>query len=113
MSIRQRRAEVATGSATSFAPELLELECSQHLEEPIPESPRFLIGPLIVLTRKLFASFFLKWYMHPLMQQQNSFNSAAALRIRELTEDNRKLQLELRELRRLLKSRSRDGEGDA
>lgn len=103
-SIRQRRAEIATGSATSISPELLELESTQYLKEPEPESPRAVIGPLLIHLRKLFRSVILKWYTVPLLQKQNQFNGAAALLIRQLIEENQMLRGEIAELSRQVES---------
>jgi hypothetical protein len=107
--IRQRRAEIATGSGSSISPELLELESTQYLKEPVPESPRAVIGPLLILMRKLFHSIILRWYSQPLLQRQNRFNSAAAHLIRQLIEENQMLRHELRKLREHLQSRQGDG----
>jgi hypothetical protein len=109
-SIRQRRAEIATGSATSISPELLELESTQYLKEPVPESPRAVIGPLLIRLRKLFRSVILKWYTLPLLQKQNRFNSAAALLIRQLIEENQMLRGELTELRKQVESLRNHGD---
>jgi hypothetical protein len=98
-SIRQRRAEIATGSATSISPELLELEATQYLKEPVPISPRAVIGPLLIRLRRLFRDIILKWYSLPLLQKQNRFNSAAAVLIRQLIEENQMLRGELADLR--------------
>ena len=93
----QRRAEVAALSEIRLGPGLLDLERSGYVEEPIPISARPLFGPLIVFTRKVVYHLFLKWYMRPVLQQQNSFNHAASKRIQELLERNRMLEKKLEE----------------
>ena len=93
----QRRAEVAALNEIRRGPGLLDLERSRHVEEPVPISARPLFGPLIIFARKAFYRLFLKWYMRPVLQQQNSFNHAASKRIQELLERIRTLENQLEE----------------
>ena len=91
----QHRAEVAALNEIRLGPDLLGLERSAYVQEPIPISPRPLLGTMIVLIRKLVYHLFLKWYVHPVVKQQNSFNYAASRRIQELLESNRILEQKL------------------
>ena len=93
----QRRAEVAALNEIRRGPGLLDLERSGYVEEPIPISARPLFGPLIIFARKVVYHLFLKWYMRPVLQQQNRFNQIAGKRIQELLERNRTLEKKLEE----------------
>ncbi len=100
--VRQRQAETAAmggmagGSAGGFARALLAIRESEYVEEPVPFSHRPRYGKLIVRTRKAFFSFFLKWFVRPVMNQQNVFNQAAGRMLQELAEAEERTAREVR-----------------
>ena len=95
--VRQRIAEHATadpsGDAVSLG--LSELQRAEFVQEPPCVSPRPVIGGFLVLARKAVHKLFVRWYVRPILQQQNRFNSVAATLIRELVEENRALRRRL------------------
>jgi hypothetical protein len=100
--VRQRQAEAATmggmpgGRAGSFAQALLAIKAAEYVEEPVPFSHRPRYGQLIVRTRKAFFSFFLKWFVRPVMAQQNAFNQAAGRLLQDLAEAEERTAREVR-----------------
>ena len=98
--VRQRQAELATaGAGTDEArSKLVELTSKEHIHEPVPFSPRPVAGKWIVFVRKAFFHLFLKWYMRPVLQQQNDFNQTAGRLIQELIQGQERLARQLREL---------------
>jgi hypothetical protein len=100
--VRQRQAEAATmggvpgGNARGFAQALLAIRAAEYVEEPVPFSHRPRYGNLIVRTRKAFFSFFLKWFIRPVMAQQNTFNQAAGRMLQELAEAEERTAREVR-----------------
>lgn len=98
--VRQRQAELATaGAGTDEARlKLVELTSKEHIQEPVPLSPRPVLGKWIVFVRKAFFHLFLKWYMRPILQQQNAFNQTAGRLIQDLIQGQEKLARQLREL---------------
>ena len=84
--MQQRRAEVAALADARRGSRVPDLERARYLEEPISISARPKLGRLIVVSRKIFYHLFLKWYMRPIVQQQNGFNDAATRRVQELLE---------------------------
>ncbi|MBV8201435.1 MAG: hypothetical protein JOZ15_12500 [Acidobacteria bacterium] len=100
--VRQRQAEAATmggapgGRAGSFAQALLAVRAAEYVEEPVPFSHRPRYGNLIVRARKAFFSFFLKWFVRPVMAQQNAFNQAAGRMLQELAESEERTAREVR-----------------
>jgi hypothetical protein len=100
--VRQRQAEAATtggvpgGHARGFAQALLAIRAAEYVEEPAPFSHRPRYGRLIVRTRKAFFSFFLKWFIRPVMAQQNTFNQAAGRMLQELAEAEERTAREVR-----------------
>jgi hypothetical protein len=95
--VRQRRAESATLSAGGMETRngLLMLKSREYVQEPVVFSHRPRWGKLIVFVRKAFFHVFLKWYLRPLLEQQNGFNQAASRLIEDLVEAH---DLTLREL---------------
>lgn len=95
--VRQRRAESATLSAGGMETRngLLMLKSREYVQEPVVFSHRPRWGRLIVFARKAFFHVFLKWYLRPLLEQQNGFNQAASRLIEDLVEAH---DLTLREL---------------
>jgi hypothetical protein len=86
--VRQRRAESATLAAGGMETRngLLTLKSREYVQEPIVFSHRPRWGRLIVFARKAFFHVFLKWYLRPLLEQQNGFNQAASRLIEDLVE---------------------------
>ena len=56
------------------------------MQEPVAFSHRPGLGRVIVFARKAFYKLFLKWFMRPVLEQQNGFNQAAARLIEDLVE---------------------------
>lgn len=86
--VRQRRAESATLAAGGMETRngLLMLKSREYVQEPVVFSHRPRWGRFIVFTRKAFFHVFLKWYLRPLLEQQNGFNQAASRLIEDLVE---------------------------
>ncbi|MDX1632993.1 MAG: hypothetical protein R3234_14070 [Thermoanaerobaculia bacterium] len=108
--VRQRTAELTTvtPSGEDDRLRLAELQRVQFVEEPLCVSPRPVLGRLLVFLRKVVHRLFVRWYSHPLLQQQNRFNSVASSLIQELLEENRELR---RRIDRLEGSRDADRDG--
>jgi len=102
--VRQRRAELAAQGAVGEQARLtlVELQRHEYLQDPLCVSPRPIVGPLLVLARKVLFKLFLKWYLHPVVQQQNRFNQLARSLLQELFEDQDRLGRELDRLAREL-----------
>lgn len=98
--VRQRRAETTTlaagGEETRSG--LLALKTREYVQEPVALSHRPRLGRLIVFARKAFFHLFLKWFMRPVLEQQNGFNQAAAKLIEDLVESQERTARELRRL---------------
>ncbi|MFY9825184.1 MAG: hypothetical protein WAM82_27650 [Thermoanaerobaculia bacterium] len=86
--VRQRRAESATLAAGGMETRngLLMLKSREYVQEPVVFSHRPRWGRLIVFARKAFFHAFLKWYLRPLLEQQNGYNQAASRLIEDLVE---------------------------
>jgi hypothetical protein len=98
--VRQRRAEAATlaGGAEETRSGLLALRSREYVQEPVALSHRPRLGRLIVFARKAFFHLFLKWFIRPVLEQQNDFNQAAARLIEDLVESQERSARELRRL---------------
>ena len=98
--VRQRQAELATmGAGTDEARfKLVELTSKEYIQEPIALSPRPVLGKWIVFSRKAFFHLFLKWFMRPVLEQQNAFNQTAGRLIQDLVQGQEKLSRQLREM---------------
>jgi hypothetical protein len=98
--VRQRQAELATvGAGTDEARfKLVELTSKEYIQEPIPLSPRPVLGKWLVFARKAFFHLFMKWYMRPVLEQQNVFNQTAGRLIQDLIQGQEKLARQLREM---------------
>jgi hypothetical protein len=98
--VRQRRAEAATlaAGAEETRSGLLALRTKEYVREPVPFSHRPRLGRLIVLSRKAVFHLFLKWFVRPVIEQQNGFNQAASRMIEDLVESQERMGRELREL---------------
>jgi hypothetical protein len=94
--VRQRQAEVATlggaasgggaggAGAAGLGQALLAVRSHEYVEEPVAFSHRPRFGRLIVFARKAFFHLFLKWFLRPVLAQQNAFNQAAGRMLQEL-----------------------------
>ncbi|HXT52046.1 MAG TPA: hypothetical protein VN811_13460 [Thermoanaerobaculia bacterium] len=108
--VRQRRAELATLSASGAATatgdgldaelsgKLLQVRQSEYVREPVPTSHRPGLGRWIVLARKAGYKVFGKWLVRPLLEQQNAHNAASAALLQELAESEARLARQVREL---------------
>jgi hypothetical protein len=110
--VRQRQAEVATiggigddgavggsgggGGVTALAQGLLAVKSCEYVQEPVAFSHRPRWGSLIVFVRKAFFHLFLKWFMRPVLAQQNAFNQAAGRLLQELAEAEERARRETR-----------------
>jgi hypothetical protein len=98
--VRQRQAELATADAGTDEArfKLVELTSKEYIQEPIPLSPRPVLGKWIVFARKVFFHLIFKWYMRPVLEQQNAFNQTAGRLIQDLIQGQEKLARQLREI---------------
>ncbi|HYX25361.1 MAG TPA: hypothetical protein VFC23_14495 [Thermoanaerobaculia bacterium] len=98
--VRQRRAESTTLAAGGEEARngLLALKAREYVQEPVAFSHRPRWGGFIVFARKAFFHLFLKWFLRPVMEQQNGFNQAAARLIEDLVEANDRTARELRQV---------------
>ncbi|HKI03795.1 MAG TPA: hypothetical protein VKK31_17575 [Thermoanaerobaculia bacterium] len=98
--VRQRRAETTTLAAEAEETRngLLALKSREYVQEPVAFSHRARWGKLIVFARKAFFHLFLKWFLRPVIEQQNGFNQAAARLIEDLVEAQDRTARELRQL---------------
>jgi hypothetical protein len=98
--VRQRQAELATvGAATDEARfKLAELTAKEFLQEPMAVSPRPVIGRALVFARKAMFHLFFKWYMRPVVEQQNAFNQTASRLVQDLLQAEERLARQLREM---------------
>ena len=120
--VRQRRAESTTlaGGGEETRGGLLALKAREYVQEPVAFSHRPGLGRAIVLARKAFYKLFLKWFMRPVLEQQNGYNQAAARLIEDLVEAQERNARELRQLsgriealERRLEEKDRPGEDGA
>ncbi len=110
--VRQRRAESTTlaAGAEETRNGLLALKSREYVQEPVAFSHRARWGRLIVFVRKAFYKVFLKWFMRPVLEQQNGFNQAAARMIEDLVEAQERNARELRQLSARLEALEKDPE---
>lgn len=100
--VRQRRAERATAGADDGAARarLLEARRLEHVREPIPVSPRPVVGRLLVLARKAAYHLLFKWHARGTTEQQNAFNQATLALVEDLLAAEEAKARELARLRR-------------
>jgi hypothetical protein len=101
--VRQRSAELAVfgggGEAAQEARQgLAAVRAREYVQEPMAFSHRRRLGRFIVVGRKAFFHFFLKWFQRPVIEQQNAFNQAAGRLLQELVEGQDRMARELRQL---------------
>jgi hypothetical protein len=103
--VRQRLAEAVTvgGQAAGAGPGsaglaagLLAVRSHEYVQEPAVLSHRRRLGRLVVGSRKVFFHLFLKWFIRPVLAQQNAFNQAAARQLQELAEAQERSAREVR-----------------
>jgi hypothetical protein len=112
--VRQRQAELATvGAGTDEARfKLVELTAKEFIQEPIAVSPRPVVGRALVFLRKAMFHLFFKWYMRPVLEQQNAFNQTASRLVQDLVQSQERLARQLREMdARLTALEKRGGSG--
>lgn len=63
---------------------LIEVRQREFVHDPVAFSPRPGLGRLLVLLRKVVFKFLMRWYLHPVVQQQNSYNQAVSRLLGEL-----------------------------
>jgi hypothetical protein len=87
--VRQRQAELAAvGEGEEDAKlALAELRGAEFVREPQAVSPRPVVGRGLVLLRKVGFHLFVKWWVRPVLQQQNIFNQAASRLLDELARE--------------------------
>lgn len=101
--VRQRRAELATlGDGAEAKLRLLDLKAKEFVEEPIPVSPRPVFGRLLIFGRKVAFHLGFKWYMRPVLQQQNQFNQAVSTLAQDLAHRQDEIVRQLESLARRL-----------
>jgi hypothetical protein len=105
--VRQRQAEAATvgglpgsleapGGPAGFAQGLLAVKAAEYVQEPVPFSHRPRLGKLVVGSRKAFFHLLLKWFIRPVLAQQNAFNQAAGRMLQDLAEAQERTAREAR-----------------
>jgi hypothetical protein len=89
--IRQRQAEVATlgdprlgGQGARLRQRLSDLRAMGHIRERPFVSTKPVIGRFLVFVREMWNSVAAKWYVRPMLRQQNTFNQAVAEMIIDL-----------------------------
>ncbi len=101
--VRQRRAELATlGDGAEAKLRLLDLKAKEFVEEPVPVSPRPVFGRLLIFGRKVAFHLGFKWYMRPVLQQQNEFNQAVSTLAQDLAHRQDEIVRQLETLARRL-----------
>lgn len=98
--VRQQQAALAAESEDfKGLPASLRLMYERRYpEEPVCTSHRPFIGPVIVFAKKSAVRLFAQWYLRALVQQQNAFNRAATMALKDLFERQRLLDERLRRL---------------
>jgi hypothetical protein len=113
--IRQRQAELAALGGRALSTE--EKQVSQRFRDlqgqayvrPQPfTSGAPVIGRLIVLVREMWCNVATRWYMHPILRQQNTFNQAAAQILQELSATQNDTRQRLEQLEQRLISMDHD-----
>jgi hypothetical protein len=82
--------------AAALARGLVAVRSQEYVQEPVAFSHRARLGKLVVTSRKAFFHLFLKWFMRPVLAQQNAFNQSAAHLLQELAEAHERTSREAR-----------------
>jgi hypothetical protein len=111
--VRQRQAELATVSAATDEArfKLAELAAKEFIQEPMAVSPRPVIGSALVFVRKAMFHLFFKWYMRPVVEQQNAFNQTASRLVQDLLQAEERLARQLREIEERLTALEKRSDG--
>ncbi|MEF3274113.1 MAG: hypothetical protein K6356_06865 [Chloroflexus sp.] len=100
--VRAQRAALPAAEPTPTERELLrvveELEYTRVVSAHWPLAGRNLLEQAIALINKVVRRY-LRWYINPIVEQQNAFNDTAARAIRLLVAENAALRAELAALR--------------
>jgi hypothetical protein len=98
--VRQRQAELATITAGTDEArfKLAELTAKEFVQEPMAVSPRPVIGRALVFLRKALFHVVFKWYMRPVLEQQNAFNQTASRLVQDLVQAQDRLARKVREM---------------
>jgi len=99
-AVRQRQAEWETvpDLGEGLRGRLLELQEMEAVDEPLPVSPRPVLGRLIVFVRKVVYHLFLKWYLRTLVERDNRFRQLTVRLLSELIEERYEVERRLRRL---------------
>jgi hypothetical protein len=108
--VRQRQAELATVTAGTDEArfKLAELTAKEFIQEPMAVSPRPVVGRALVFVRKAMFHLFFKWYMRPVLEQQNAFNQTVGRLVQDLVQAEERLAKQLREMEARLAALERD-----
>lgn len=100
--VLQRRAERATAGADDgeARARLLEAKRLEYVREPLPVSPRPVVGRFLVLARKAAYHLLFKWHARGTSEQQNAFNQAALRLVEDLLRADEAKSRDLARLRR-------------
>ncbi len=100
--VMQRRAERATAGADDgeARARLLEVKRLEYVREPLPVSPRPVVGRLLVFLRKAAYHLAFKWHARGVAEQQNAFNQAAVRLLEDLLSADEARARDLARLRR-------------
>lgn len=98
--VRQRQAELATVTAGTDEArfKLVELTAKEFVQEPMAVSPRPVIGRALVFVRKALFHVVFKWYMRPVLEQQNAFNQTVSRLVQDLVQSQERLARQIREM---------------
>jgi hypothetical protein len=90
--VRQRQAALAAIGERDEEVSLVlaELRAAELVREPQAVSPRPVVGRALVLLRKVGFHLFVKWWVRPVLQQQNTFNQAASRLLDDLAGERRR-----------------------
>lgn len=80
------RPEVGAAAAIERAQRLVAISAHWGLTSSIP-----VVGPLVVLVQRV-VRIGLRWYINPIVEQQNAFNEAAVAALFELEMENQRLR---------------------
>lgn len=108
---RQRLSALAGVAATDDERllRLADLRARETVHEPLCVSPRPLVGPLLVLVRKLGFKLFAKWHALPMLEQQNAFNASAGRLIQDQAEEIHELRRRVARLQAQLEALAHPG----
>ena len=93
--VRQRQAEAALAGVEAARAHLAELRTLEYVEEPLPVSPRPVVGPVLVFLRKGFFHVLFKWWARPVLQRQNRLNQVASQLLHEIARGQERLAEDL------------------